>query len=122
MSVGFNGCIQEPESCPIKFVAGDDFKVAFQVLDEQPDGTDKPVDITNFEFRAFIDTGSTRLDATTIKGPDGAFVVWWKGSQTENHRPGRFHWHLIMTDDVGERRTLILDVAEIEDHAHATCN
>lgn len=109
---------QVPANCPIRFVAGDDVKVPFQLLSQTTANnitTNIPVNITGYAFETGITINNVTFtgNVDVISNANGTVAANFTDSQTTNMTCGFWSWYLRMTDNSNYTRTIVLDLAEI---------
>ena len=106
---------QVPATKNIRFVAGDDFTIPFQIGTEDANGTFTATDITGYTFESVIKTSSVDIAATStiVNALTGTIAVTWSDSQTGAVTPDCYRWFLGMTDTAGYERTIVYGNAEV---------
>ena len=106
---------QEPAIQDIRFVAGDDLTIPFQIGTEDANGTFTATDVTGYTFESVIKTNSGDIAATLIivNALTGVIAVTWSDSQTGAIRPSCYRWFLGMTDTAGYERTIVYGNVEV---------
>ena len=115
MALTFN---QAPAKYPIRFVAGDDVPIPFQILQQVTANnitTNVPVNITGYTFGTGITINGIAFNGNinVISASNGTITANYNDTLTSGMSPGCWPWYLTMTDTSNYTRTIILDCAEI---------
>lgn len=115
MALTFN---QAPAKYPIRFVAGDDAKVPFQILSQVTANnitTNVPVNITGYLFSAGITVNGVAFNGNVdvVSNSNGTIAANFTDTLTSCMTPGCWPWYLTMTDTANYTRTIVLDCAEV---------
>ncbi len=115
MALTFN---QVPANCSIRFLAGDDVKMPFQIC--QPvtaNGitSNVPVNITGYTFETGIATtsGTFTGNVDILSLANGSIAANYTDSVTSAISRGCWYWYLKMTDTSAYTRTILHGNAEV---------
>jgi len=110
---------QLPAKIKVKFIAGDDVTMPYQIgTNVVANGTTTfvPTNVTGYAFESVIESTSSNETATiqVLSASNGSIAVKWTDSQTSNLTTGcGSSWYLVMTDKDQYERTIVAGEVEV---------
>ena len=109
---------QLPAKVKVKFIAGDDVTMPYQIgTNVEANGTTTfvPTNITGYLFESVIESTASNETATiqVLNSANGSIAVKWTDTQTSNLTIGIGNWYLVMIDTYQYERTIVAGDVEV---------
>lgn len=109
---------QLPAKIKVKFIAGDDVTMPYQIgTNVVANGTTTfvPTNITGYSFESVIESTSSNETAAiqVLSAANGSIAVKWTDTQTSNLTLGTGNWYLVMIDTNQYERTIVAGDVEV---------
>ena len=109
---------QLPAKVKVKFIAGDDVTMPYQIgTNVVANGTTTfvPTNITGYSFESVIESTTANETATiqVLSPTSGSIAVKWTDTQTSNLTVGAATWYLVMIDTNQYERTIVAGDVEV---------